>query len=63
MADKTSKKKSDYSKPPQGMYIRTDPEIDKGFSAKEAQVERQLQNQRKLMEKTFKSKEKILKGD
>ena len=44
MMDKTSKKKSDYSKPPQGIYIRTDPEIDKGFSAKEAQVERQLQH-------------------
>ena len=36
------------------MFIRTNPEIDKGFTAKEALEERQIRNQRSLMEKTFK---------
>ena len=41
-----------------GLIIRTQPEINKGLSAKEVVRERQLRSQRELMERTFKSKEK-----
>lgn len=47
MNQKTSQSindKIDYSKAPQGLFIRSKPEIDRGFTAKEAKKDREIKN-------------------